>query len=210
MRTSWLYKSPYDRQPLEEAGRDGGENHEYTVLPGTYDMLAERPQNRYVNSGLRKSSSNRGRRSEREVSFAQGKLVIKVLDSAGKPLYADSWLYKSPYDRDNPEEAGRDGGENHEYTVLPGTYDMLVKDPKTGTEQWLKEIVLEPGKTVRKEVSFAQGKLVIKVLDSAGNRCMRTRGFINLPTTGQLPKKRDGTAVKSTNTPFFREPTICL
>jgi general stress protein YciG len=155
---SWLYKSPYDRDNPEEAGRDGGENHEYTVLPGTYDVLVK-DRNTKTEQWLKEIVLEPGKTVRKEVSFAQGKLVIKVLDSAGKPLYADSWLYKSPYDRDNPEEAGRDGGENHEYTVLPGTYDMLVKDPKTGTEQWLKEIVLEPGKTVRKEVSFAQGSV---------------------------------------------------
>ena len=155
---SWLYKSPYDRDNPEETGRDGGENHEYTVLPGTYDVLVK-DRNTKTEQWLKEIVLEPGKTVRKEVSFAQGKLVIKVLDSAGKPLYADSWLYKSPYDRDNPEEAGRDGGENHEYTVLPGTYDMLVKDPKTGTEQWLKEIVLEPGKTVRKEVSFAQGSV---------------------------------------------------
>ncbi len=155
---SWLYKSPYDRDNPEEAGRDGGENHEYTVLPGTYDMLVKDPKTG-TEQWLKEIVLEPGKTVRKEVSFAQGKLVIKVLDSAGKPLYADSWLYKSPYDRDNPEEAGRDGGENHEYTVLPGTYDVLVKDRNTKTEQWLKEIVLEPGKTVRKEVSFAQGSV---------------------------------------------------
>ena len=155
---SWLYKSPYDRDNPEEVGRDGGENHEYTVLPGTYDILVKDPKTG-TEQWLKEIVLEPGKTVRKEVSFAQGKLVIKVLDSAGKPLYADSWLYKSPYDRDNPEEVGRDGGENHEYTVLPGTYDVLVKDRNTKTEQWFKEIVLEPGKTVRKEVSFAQGSV---------------------------------------------------
>ncbi|MDD4612778.1 MAG: VWA domain-containing protein, partial [Synergistaceae bacterium] len=65
-----------------------------------------------------------GDQVKKELSFAQGKLVIKTLDSSGKPLYTDSNVYKSPYDRDNPEEVDRDGGETHEYILVPGTYDI--------------------------------------------------------------------------------------
>ena len=155
---SWLYKSPYDGKNPEEISRDGGKTHEYTVLPGTYDVLVKDPKTG-TGQWLKEIVLEPGKTVRKEVSFAQGKLIINILDSAGKPLSAESWLYKSPYDRDNPEETGRDGGENHEYTVLPGTYDVLVKDRNTKTEQWLKEIVLEPGKTVRKEVSFAQGSV---------------------------------------------------
>ena len=127
------------------------------LAPGVYFVRASHQGTKAVQSF--DLTLEEGDHVKKELSFAQGKLIINILDSAGKPLYADSWLYKSPYDRDNPEEAGRDGGENHEYTVLPGTYDVLVKDRNTKTEQWLKEIVLEPGKTVRKEVSFAQGSV---------------------------------------------------
>ena len=127
------------------------------LAPGVYFVRASHQGTKAVQSF--DLTLEEGDHVKKELSFAQGKLVINILDSAGKPLSAESWLYKSPYDRDNPEEAGRDGGENHEYTVLPGTYDVLVKDRNTKTEQWLKEIVLEPGKTVRKEVSFAQGSV---------------------------------------------------
>ncbi|MDD3391507.1 MAG: VWA domain-containing protein [Synergistaceae bacterium] len=100
-----------------------------------------------------------GDQVKKELSFAQGKLVIKTLDSSGKPLYTDSNVYKSPYDRDNPEEVDRDGGETHEYILVPGTYDIVVRDNSTKVEQWIKDVVIDGGKTVRREVSFAQGSV---------------------------------------------------
>ncbi len=83
--------------------------------------------------------------------------MVSGLDSRGKPLYTDSYVYRAPFDRDNPDEAGRDGGDSHEYSLVPGTYDVLVVDHNTRVEQWIQGVVIEGGKTVRKEVSFAQG-----------------------------------------------------
>ena len=100
-----------------------------------------------------------GDQVKKELSFAQGKLVIKTLDSSGKPVYTDSNVFKSPYDRDNPEEVDRDGGETHEYILVPGTYDIVVRDNSTKVEQWIKDVVIDGGKTVRREVSFAQGSV---------------------------------------------------
>ncbi|MDD2453152.1 MAG: hypothetical protein PHS90_04585, partial [Synergistaceae bacterium] len=57
------------------------------------------------------------------------------------------------------EEVDRDGGETHEYILVPGTYDIVVRDNSTKVEQWIKDVVIDGGKTVRREVSFAQGSV---------------------------------------------------
>ena len=110
-----------------------------------------------------------GEKLDREVSFAQGKLILDAKDSKGKAVYIDSWVYKAPYDKDSPEEADRDGGTGEvPFTLVPGTYDILVRESNTSTEQWLKGVVVEGGKTIRKELSFAQGKLILNAVDSKG------------------------------------------
>ena len=153
---SYVYRAPYDRDNPDEAGRDGGNSHEYSLVPGTYDVLV-RDHNTKVEQWIKDVVIEGGKTVRKEVSFAQGKLILSGLDSTGKPLYTDSYVYRAPYDRDNPDEAGRDGGNTHEYFLVPGTYDVLVVDHNTRIEQWVKDVVIEGGKTVRKEVSFSQG-----------------------------------------------------
>ncbi len=159
---SYVYKAPYDRDNPDEAGRDGGNKHEYSLVPGTYDILV-RDHNTKVEQWIRDVVIEGGKTVRKEVSFAQGKLIISGLDSNGKPLYTDSYVYKAPFDRDNPDEAGRDGGNSHEYSLVPGTYDILVRDGNTKVEQWIRDVVIEGGKTVRKEVSFSQGTVRLTV-----------------------------------------------
>jgi len=153
---SYVYRAPYDRDNPDEAGRDGGNSHEYFLVPGTYDVLVRENKTK-VEQWIKDVVIEGGKTVRKEVSFAQGKLIISGLDSNGKPLYTDSYVYRAPYDRDNPDEAGRDGGNSHEYFLVPGTYDVLVRDNDTRVEQWIKDVVIEGGKTVRKEVSFSQG-----------------------------------------------------
>ena len=164
---SYVYRAPYDRDNPDEAGRDGGNSHEYFLVPGTYDVLVRENKTK-VEQWIKDVVIEGGKTVRKELSFAQGKLIISGLDSNGKPIYTDSYVYRAPYDRDNPDEAGRDGGNSHEYFLVPGTYDVLVRENKTKVEQWIKDVVIEGGKTVRKELSFAQGKLIISGLDSNG------------------------------------------
>ena len=159
---SYVYKAPFDRDNPDEAARDGGNKHEYSLVPGTYDILV-RDHNTKVEQWIRDVVIEGGKTVRKEVSFAQGKLIISGLDSNGKPLYTDSYVYKAPFDRDNPDEAGRDGGNSHEYSLVPGTYDILVRDGNTKVEQWIRDVVIEGGKTVRKEVSFSQGTVRLTV-----------------------------------------------
>jgi hypothetical protein len=159
---SYVYKAPFDRDNPDEAARDGGNKHEYSLVPGTYDILV-RDHNTKVEQWIRDVVIEGGKTVRKEVSFAQGKLIISGLDSNGKPVYTDSYVYKAPFDRDNPDEAARDGGNKHEYSLVPGTYDILVRDHNTKVEQWIRDVVIEGGKTVRKEVSFSQGTVRLTV-----------------------------------------------
>ncbi|MPM01308.1 hypothetical protein SDC9_47547 [bioreactor metagenome] len=159
---SYVYKAPFDRDNPDEAARDGGNKHEYSLVPGTYDILV-RDHNTKVEQWIRDVVIEGGKTVRKEVSFAQGKLLISGLDSNGKPVYTDSYVYKAPFDRDNPDEAARDGGNKHEYSLVPGTYDILVRDHNTKVEQWIRDVVIEGGKTVRKEVSFSQGTVRLTV-----------------------------------------------
>ena len=164
---SAVYRAPYDKDNPDRVGTDGGNTHEYSLVPGTYDVLV-RDHNTKVEQWIKDVVIEGGKTVRKEVSFAQGKLILSGLDSNSKPVYTDSYVYRAPYDRDNPDEAGRDGGNSHEYSLVPGTYDVLVRDHNTKVEQWIKDVVIEGGKTVRKEVSFAQGKLILSGLDSTG------------------------------------------
>ncbi len=164
---SAVYRAPYDKDNPDRVGTDGGNTHEYHLVPGTYDVLV-RDHNTKVEQWIKDVVIEGGKTVRKELSFAQGKLILSGLDSNSKPVYTDSYVYRAPYDRDNPDEAGRDGGNSHEYSLVPGTYDVLVRDHNTKVEQWIKDVVIEGGKTVRKEVSFAQGKLILSGLDSTG------------------------------------------
>ena len=133
----------------------GSEWTEKVLLPGEYSLKAYHNDTKVTLTA--DAAPGNGETATVELVFAQGKLLISGLDSKGKPLYTDSYVYRAPFDRDNPDEAGRDGGDSHEYSLVPGTYDVLVVDHNTRVEQWIQGVVIEGGKTVRKEVSFAQG-----------------------------------------------------
>ena len=164
---SAVYRAPYDKDNPDRVGTDGGNTHEYSLVPGTYDVLV-RDHNTKVEQWIKDVVIEGGKTVRKELSFAQGKLILSGLDSNGKPVYTDSAVYRAPYDKDNPDRVGTDGGNTHEYSLVPGTYDVLVRDHNTKVEQWIKDVVIEGGKTVRKEVSFAQGKLILSGLDSTG------------------------------------------
>ncbi len=155
---TWVYKSPYDKDAPEEAARDGGTGEvPFTLVPGTYDILA-RESNTSAEQWIKGLVVEGGKTLRKEISFAQGKLILSAADSKGKAVYVDSWVYKAPYDKDSPEEIARDGGTGEVlFTLVPGTYDILVREGNTDTELWLKDVVVEGGKTLRKELSFAQG-----------------------------------------------------
>ena len=154
VRAEWeIFRKDAPEEPLIRFS--GADWTEKVLSPGEYTLKAHHKDTKVTLTA--DAAPGDGETATVELVFAQGKLIISGLDSNGKPIYTDSYVYRAPYDRDNPDEAGRDGGNSHEYFLVPGTYDVLVRDNDTRVEQWIKDVVIEGGKTVRKEVSFSQG-----------------------------------------------------
>ncbi|WP_133957220.1 vWA domain-containing protein, partial [Aminivibrio pyruvatiphilus] len=78
------------------------------LSPGEYTLRA-----RHNDTGMTMSAEaapGDGETAVVELVFAQGKLILSGLDSNGKPVYTDSAVYRAPYDKDNPDRVGTDGG----------------------------------------------------------------------------------------------------
>ena len=154
VRAEWqIFRKDAPEEPVVRFS--GADWTEKALSPGEYTLKAHHKDTKVTLTA--DAAPGNGETAAVELVFAQGKLLISGLDSNGKPVYTDSYVYKAPFDRDNPDEAARDGGNTHEYFLVPGTYDVLVVDHNTRIEQWVKDVVIEGGKTVRKEVSFSQG-----------------------------------------------------
>ena len=192
---SLVYKAPYDKDSPEEIDRNGGTGEVlFTLVPGTYDILI-RESNTSAEQWLMGVAVEGGKTLRKEISFAQGKLILNAVDSKGKAVYIDTWVYKAPYDKDSPEEVTRDGGTGEvPFTLVPGTYDILIRESNTSTEQWLKDIVIEGGKTLKKEISFAQGKLILNAIDSKGKAVYIDTWVYKAPWDKDSPEEitRDG------------------
>ena len=160
VRAEWqIFRKDAPEEPVVRFS--GADWTEKALSPGEYTLKAHHKDTKVTLTA--DAAPGNGETAAVELVFAQGKLIISGLDSNGKPVYTDSYVYKAPFDRDNPDEAGRDGGNSHEYSLVPGTYDILVRDGNTKVEQWIRDVVIEGGKTVRKEVSFSQGTVRLTV-----------------------------------------------
>ena len=160
VRAEWqIFRKDAPEEPVVRFS--GADWTEKALSPGEYTLKAHHKDTKVTLTA--DAAPGNGETAAVELVFAQGKLIISGLDSNGKPVYTDSYVYKAPFDRDNPDEAARDGGNKHEYSLVPGTYDILVRDHNTKVEQWIRDVVIEGGKTVRKEVSFSQGTVRLTV-----------------------------------------------
>ena len=160
VRAEWqIFRKDAPEEPVVRFS--GADWTEKALSPGEYTLKAHHKDTKVTLTA--DAAPGNGETAAVELVFAQGKLLISGLDSNGKPVYTDSYVYKAPFDRDNPDEAARDGGNKHEYSLVPGTYDILVRDHNTKVEQWIRDVVIEGGKTVRKEVSFSQGTVRLTV-----------------------------------------------
>ncbi|MEA4952665.1 MAG: VWA domain-containing protein [Aminivibrio sp.] len=160
VRAEWqIFRKDAPEEPVVRFS--GADWTEKALSPGEYTLKAHHRDTKVTLTA--DAAPGNGETAAVELVFAQGKLLISGLDSNGKPVYTDSYVYKAPFDRDNPDEAARDGGNKHEYSLVPGTYDILVRDHNTKVEQWIRDVVIEGGKTVRKEVSFSQGTVRLTV-----------------------------------------------
>ncbi len=202
---SYVYKAPFDRDNPDEAARDGGNKHEYSLVPGTYDILV-RDHNTKVEQWIRDVVIEGGKIVRKEVSFAQGKLLISGLDSNGKPVYRLLRL-QSPFDRDNPDEAARDGGNKHEYSLVPGTYDILVRDHNTKVEQWIRDVVIEGGKPSGRKSPLPRGRLLISGLDSNGKPVYTDSYVYKAPFDRDNPDEAARTAATNMSIPLSPGPT---
>ena len=148
---------PQGKIESPEASFQSSDWYSLALKPGKYTVQA-------VNDKTKAAQSHDlvledGALSSLEILFDESRLLLKAT-SSGKPLNVDSWVYTAPYDKDNPGRASRhDGTGEVVHVVVPGTYDVLVKDLKTGTEQWARNVEIPAGQTVTREFSFGQGVL---------------------------------------------------
>ncbi|MDD3516433.1 MAG: VWA domain-containing protein, partial [Synergistaceae bacterium] len=117
VRAEWqIFRKDAPEEPVVRFS--GADWTEKALSPGEYTLKAHHKDTKVTLTA--DAAPGNGETAAVELVFAQGKLLISGLDSNGKPVYTDSYVYKAPFDRDNPDEAARDGGNKHEYSLVPG------------------------------------------------------------------------------------------
>ncbi|NLO57272.1 MAG: VWA domain-containing protein, partial [Synergistaceae bacterium] len=97
--------------------------------------------------------------------FSLSRIQVRGVDSSGKPVNV-SWEIFLKENREAPEKEF--SGTDWKTEILaPGVYFVRASHQGTKAVQSF-DLTLEEGDHVKKELSFAQGKLIINILDSAG------------------------------------------
>jgi len=109
-----------------------------------------------------------GAKVAKEVSFSVAKLAVTAKDSKGEPLSVYLEVFK-----DGEEEKRLSGDwtgtkEPRYVDLVPGKYHLKVKEEKSKQETAIRDVTLEPGAKVVKEVSFSVAKLAVTAKDAKG------------------------------------------
>ena len=121
------------------------------MVPGIYDVKISNDGTREV-KWIRDIELVAGQTVEKELTFDQSVLIIRGFDSNNDPLS----LYGNIFPADDEDDRIGSKGWSSElkFTMEPGTYSLKIAGDGIRENKWLRNISLEAGKTVEKEVSF--------------------------------------------------------
>ena len=140
-----VYKSGTD----EKIKQHNGSNHTFTLLPGAYDVKVTCDPIK-EDRWLRNISLQANDQLEQQVHFALGKIKITGLGPDGKKLYLGVTVCPAG----SSEKIHSATGGSPSFTLKPGAYDILVRAGKIKTEKWVRDITIENGADIKKQVQF--------------------------------------------------------
>jgi Ca-activated chloride channel family protein len=134
---------------------------EFKLLPGIYDV---RVKDRGVPSEptvwIRGIKLEAGERTERIAEFTDGRLEVAALKN-GKAFNATVDIFPA-----GEQEYIAYGLTPQEFKLIPGTYDIRVKDRNLPGEPevWIRGVEVEPGQKIRQTAEFVDGQLMVIAL----------------------------------------------
>jgi len=151
----------------EIAGSGHGKRIALGLPAGTYDInvRSDVTNERRTISGI---AVREDEKTERDVIFANGKLIGVVKDTAGNPVPARIEVLEIKGMEEKFVSARDNSAEKLIFELPPGTYKMVFQNTKTHEKKATENIVLEDGKEITKEFSFAQGRIKGIAKDASG------------------------------------------
>ena len=134
---------------------------EFKLLPGTYDIrVKDRGVPGEPTKWIRGVEVESGKKIERTAEFTGGRLEVAALKN-GKPFNASVDVFPTGED-----EYIAYGLTPQEFKLLPGTYDIRVKDRGVPGEptKWIRGVEVEPGKKIKRSADFADGQMMVIAL----------------------------------------------
>ena len=130
-------------------------------MPGIYDIrVKDRGVPGEPTVWIRGVKVESGERTERTAEFTGGRLEVAALKN-GKSFNATVDIFPA-----GVEEYVAYGLTPQEFKLLPGTYDIRVKDRSLPGEPvvWLRGVEVEPGKKVTQTAEFVDGQMMVIAL----------------------------------------------
>jgi len=105
-----------------------------------------------------------GEKTKISLVFAEGKVLLKSVNSAGNSIYA----FYSFFNMEGQEVFSTQGSGLTAKIVIPGVYDIKAYEQDTYSTLWAKNVQVNAGETVEKVFSFAMGTINIMPLTKSG------------------------------------------
>ena len=134
---------------------------EFKLLPGTYDIrVKDRGVPGEPTKWIRGVKVESGKKMERTAEFTGGRLEVAALKN-GKPFNATVDVFPAGED-----EYIAYGLTPQEFKLLPGIYDIRVKDRDVPGEPtvWIRGVKVEPGKKIKRSADFVDGQMMVIAL----------------------------------------------
>ena len=127
----------------------------FRLAPGYYDIRAtDQSVIQKPSVDIRDVQILKGQTVEKTVNFAvEGILHVKAVKK-NAPMKAYVKVFRQKDDKYMGDGWTHEDGKGVEYTVLPGVYYAQVQDRKTSSEQKIRDINIESGKTIILNAKF--------------------------------------------------------
>ena len=157
-----------DKKLIAEGWSSTEEPSFFELPPAAYNLVV-REEGTGQQMEIKDVTLDPGAKLVKEISFSVAKLAVKAKDSKGKPISVLVKVYKQG-DEDNKVIAeGWTGTEEPSFLELPpAAYNLVVREEGSGQQMEIKDVTLDPGAKLVKEISFSVARLAVKAKDSKG------------------------------------------
>ena len=143
-----------DKTVIASAWTSPTEPSFFELPPATYDLKV-REESSGQQLDIKDVALAAGARVVKEVSFATAKIAVSAKESNGNPVSVYVEIFTAGDAERTPVASGWVYPGEPEFKELPpGTYDLKISEKGSGQEQEIKNVVLDAGARVVKEVSF--------------------------------------------------------